>query len=119
MAVHDVGGEKIEVTPSSKYYWFYRRQGILVEISPKRKWWCAWLCSSTTEIDEIRCSIVLSGVVPDHETSGNCSKCGNLRVMGPAYWGASVPKAYLQARYAGSVRIRGNVYTINGSVIFL
>lgn len=118
MAVHELGGEKIEVTPRSRYYWFYRRQGVSIEVSPSRHWWCAWLCTTTTEIDEIRCSIVLSGNVADHEASGSCSDCGRLNVMGPPFWGAGVPQPYQQARYAGTVRIEGRAHEIAGSVLY-
>lgn len=118
MAVHELGGEEIEVTPRSRYYWFYRRQGVAIEVSPSRHWWCAWLCSTTTEIDEIRCTIVLSGDVADHEASGSCRDCGRLNVMGPAFWGAGVPQHYRQARYAGTVRIEGSAYEIAGSVLY-
>lgn len=118
MAVHQLGGEDVVVVAASKYYWFYRRQGIAIEISPSRNWWCLWLCSDTKKIDLINCSIILSGITADAEASGSCSNCGGLKVWGPSYWGASVPAAYLQARYNGSVRIKGQTYAFNGAIIY-
>ena len=118
MAVHEVGGQSVEVTAKSTYYWFYRRQGISVKVSPRRHWWCLWLCSSTTEIDAIRCTAVLSGVVADYEATGSCTECGSLSIMGPSFWGGSVSQAYQQARYEGNVTIDGQSHSISGSITF-
>ena len=118
MAVHQVGGESVEVTTASRYYWFYRKQGVDITVSPSRNWWCLWLCSGSKKVDEIRCSISLSGVVPTHEASNSCSNCGNLKIWGPSFWGGGVPQAYQQAKYSGTVKISGQAHAISGSLIY-
>ncbi len=118
MAVHQLGGESVQVTAASRYFWFHRRQGVAIEISPSRNWWCLWLCSNTKEIDRIECSIVLSGVTANAEASRSCNNCGSLTVWGPSFWGFSVPAAYQQAKYHGTVRINRQNHGFEGVVIY-
>jgi hypothetical protein len=118
MAVHQLGGESVQVTTASRYYWFHRRQGVAIEISLSRNWWCLWLCSNTKKVERIECAIVLSGITANAEASGSCNNCGSLKVWGPSYWGLGVPAAYQQARYRGTVRIKGQGYAFEGVVIF-
>jgi hypothetical protein len=115
----NLGGERIEVRAKSRYYWFYRKQGLSIRVSPESHWWCLWLCSSTTDVDSIRCSAVLtSNTVADYETSGSCSDCGSLTLWGPTYWGAGVPQAYQTVRYSGSAVINGEAYPFSGVEFF-
>jgi hypothetical protein len=118
MPVHDVGGEKVVVSTRSQNFFIYRRQGISIEVSPKKNWWCLWLCSSTKKIDRIEASIQLTGIAAPAEASGQCSNCGSLNVMGPAFWGFNVPNAYQQVSYRGSVRIKGQSFPISGSMVY-
>jgi hypothetical protein len=119
MAQFELGGETIVVSAKSRYYWFYRRQGLSIQVSPKSHWWCLWLCTDTTEIDAIRCSVVLtSEVVSNYEASGSCTDCGGLTIWGPKYWGASVPQAYSAARYDGVAVIDDVPYPFNGVEFF-
>lgn len=120
MPRHSIGGATIDVSDGSSYYWFYRRQGISIEIEPERKWYCLWLCTAASDdADEIECSVTLrGGAVRDHHTSESCSNCDGLDVMGPAYWGASVPQAYGAADYNLSVEIDGEYGQFSGTVLF-
>jgi hypothetical protein len=115
----ELGGERVVVRSKSRYFWFYRRQGLSVEVSPDSHWWCLWLCTTTTEVDSIRCSMVLtSDVLSDCETSKSCSDCGSLTLWGPAMYGAGVPQAYQTVRYSGAVVISGVAYPFSGVEFF-
>jgi hypothetical protein len=118
VTVFAVGGQQVVVEPKNQYYFVFHRQGISIEITPVTHWWCAWLCSSTTSVDQIECSITLSGVTADIQAGGTCSDCGSMDVVGPSYWGYRVPAAYTQVGYSGRVRINGQGYEISGSFIF-
>src|SRR5438876_1317909 len=52
---YNFGGQTVSVTPRSVYYWFYRSQGVSIEVSPERHWWCLWICTTTTDVDAIQC----------------------------------------------------------------
>jgi hypothetical protein len=115
----NLGGKRIEVRAKSRYYYFYRRQGLSIRVSPETHWWCLWLCSDTTKVDSIRCSAVLTGTtVGDFEPSGSCSDCGSLTLWGPTMWGVGVPQAYQTVRYSGSVVIDGQGYELSGIEFF-
>lgn len=119
MTDFNLGGERIEVRAKSRYYWFYRRQGLSIRVSPESHWWCLWLCGSTTDVDAIRCSAVLtSTTVADYETSGSCSDCGSLALWGPKFYGLGVPQAYQTVRYSGSVVIDGEAHSFSGVEFF-
>lgn len=118
MPEHSAGTETVSVAPRARNFWIYRRQGIRIEISPDRKFWCLWLCSSTTSIDRIRCSITLSGDVPEADASGQCTDCGSLNVMEPAYWGANFPPPFAQVTYRGTVVVDRQTYPISGTIVY-
>lgn len=115
MPVHNVGGEEVVVSPKSRNYYVYRRQGVAVEVSPDRHWWCAWLCSSTKKIDFIECSITLTGL-SEATATDSCEDCGKLSVMGPTFWGVNIPQPFDLVAYRGTVRIEGEVFPISGSM---
>ena len=117
MPEHSVGGETIVVSPRSRNFFFYRSQGVSIEVSPERHWWCLWLCSSTTSIDLIQCAINLSGLAPDADANGQCSDCGSLNVMGPAFWGFNIPQPFQRVTYSGIVQINGERFPISGSIV--
>jgi hypothetical protein len=118
MPVHNVGGEEIVVAPRSQNFFLYRRQGISINVSPKRRIWCLWLCSSTTNIDRIECSILLSGLAQEAEAAKQCTNCGSLNIMGPAFWGVNIPQAYQRVEYRGRVQIKGEEFSITGSIVY-
>lgn len=118
MTVFALGGQQVVVDPKNQYFFFFRRQGISIQISPKTHWWCAWLCSSTTNVDAIECSANLTGITGGFQASGECSDCGSLDVMGPSFWGFGVPAAYGEVSYKGTVRIDGRGYEFGGSSVF-
>jgi hypothetical protein len=118
MAVFNVGSQSVVVSTRSQNYWFFRKQGIKIEVSPDRHWWCLWLCSSTTSIDAIQCYIHLTGVAPDADATNKCSSCGSLDVMGPAFWGLSVPQPFQSVAFEGTVQISGTRYPISGTLVY-
>jgi hypothetical protein len=122
MAVFQLGGKNIQVDPY-KTSWpasiFYKRQGVQIQVNPDSHWWCLWLCSSTDDVDQIGCSIVLhSSLVQDTESKGSCANCGDLTVEGPATWGFSAPWPYGSVDYRGTVEIDGNTYAFEGSLVY-
>ena len=118
LTVYERGGEQIVVEAENNYYFLYRKQGISIQVAPTTHWWCAWLCTSTTKIDRISFRVELTGPTGDYAASGECNNCGSLDVMGPSYWGYSVPAAYSRASYAGTVRIKGETYEIDGVALY-
>jgi len=118
MAVHQAGSESIEVSPRSRNFFFYRRMGVRIEVSPRRKWYCLWLCSKTTKIDSISCDAVLQGLDGTAQISDSCTNCGSLNVMGKKFWGIYVPKPYDAGRYSGVVVVEGVRYPIEGSFVY-
>jgi len=122
MAVFQLGGKSIQVDPY-KTSWpasiFYKRQGVQVQVNPDSHWWCLWLCSSTDDVDQIGCAIVLhSSLEQDTEAKGSCRKCGDLTVEGPATWGFSSPWPYGSVDYGGTVQIEGTTYPFQGSLVY-
>jgi len=122
MAVFQLGGKNIQVDPD-KTSWpasiFHKRQGVKVQVNSDSHWWCLWLCSSTDDVDQIGCSIVLhSALQPDTDAKGSCTKCGELSVEGPATWGFSAPWPYGSVDYSGTVKIDGNTYAFEGSLVY-
>jgi hypothetical protein len=118
MPEHSAGSETVSVSPRTRNFFFYRSMGISIEISPERHWWCLWLCSSTTSIDQIRCTISLSGNAGEAEANGQCTNCGSLNIMGPSFWGFNVPKPYEQVRYQGVVVIDKQSYSFEGNIVY-
>lgn len=118
MPVHEVGGESVEVSTRTRNFFFYKSQGIRIEVSPERHWWCLWLCSTTKEIDLIQCSIILSDSGEPAEASGSCEDCGDLNVMGPSFWGFNFPWPYARVAYQGVVQIDGERYSISGTILY-
>ncbi len=122
MAVFQLGGKNIQVD-TYQTSWpasiFYKRQGVKIQVNPDSHWWCLWLCSSTDDIDEIGCTIVLhSSLEQDTEAKDSCTSCGDLTVEGPATWGYSPPWPYGTVDYNGTVRIDGTTYPFEGSLVF-
>lgn len=115
MTVFDLGGQRVVVSAKTRYYYVYRRQGLTVQVNPKSHWWCAWQCTTHTEIDSIRCRIELiaDGVV-DHVANGGCSDCGKMALWGPAMYGFSVPAKYQSVRYSGVAVIDDDSFPFNG-----
>ena len=118
MPVHQLGGRDIEVSPRSVNLFFYRSQGVSIKVSPQRKWYCLWLCSSTTTVDAISGTVNLSGLAAPASGSASCRRCGDLNVMGPNFWGVNVPQPYQRAQYEGVVRIGGTDHGFTGTVLF-
>jgi hypothetical protein len=116
--VHPAGGENIEVSKKDTWFFFYRRQGVSIAVSPRRNWWCLWLCSSSTSIDSIEASISLRGLDETARAQARCSRCGSLDVMGPWFTGINVPKAFSRASYSGTVGIAGTSFEFAGEVLF-
>ena len=88
-------------------------------MNPDSHWWCLWLCSSTDDVDQIGCAIVLhSSLEQNTEAKGSCRKCGDLTVEGPATWGFSSPWPYGSVDYSGTVQIEGTTYPFQGSLVY-
>ena len=122
MTVFHLGGKDIQVD-TAQTSWpvniFYKRQGVRVRVNPDSHWWCLWLCSSTDKIQAIGCSIVLhSRLVADATTKGSCTNCGDLTVEGAATWGVSAPWAYGSVDFEGTVKIEGQTWPLQGSLVF-
>jgi hypothetical protein len=122
MAVFELGGKTIQVDPH-RTWWplsvFYKRQGVSVQVDPETHWWCAWLCSTTDDVDMIECPILLkSALVPDVEANGSCTDCGDLTVDGPASYGFSGPWPYDSVEFKGTVRIDGSGYGFSGVLVY-
>jgi hypothetical protein len=117
--IYDRGGESVDVNARNLYLWVYRSQGISVEISPDRHWWCLWICTTTTDVDSIQFTILLEGqVLPPVRASASCTNCGSMNVVGWSGWGAGVPQAYQRVTYNGTVKIKGVPYAIEGVTLF-
>jgi hypothetical protein len=115
---YQFGGKTIQVNTRSVYYWFYRSQGVSIEVDPERHWWCLWVCTTTSDIDRIQCSIVLTGFAQEAQASGACNGCGSLNVMGPGYWGLGVPQGFQRVTYTGTVQINRITYPIGGAMLY-
>ncbi len=115
MTIFSLGGKRVVVKTTSTYLFFYRRQGLSVEVNPSSHWWCLGLCTTTDEIDALRCAaeFVRDGDVVDQK-SGTCADCGSLGLNGPRQYGYGVPQAYQLARYQGVATISGNTYSFSG-----
>lgn len=118
MSVHNIGGERVVVTPIDRNWFFYRTQGISVEVSPRRRWWCLWICTTTTDVDSIQCFINLTGAVKRANANDSCADCGSLTVTGPDFWGFSVPRAFDRVSYSGSIKKGSSTFSFEGSEIF-
>ena len=111
-------GHTVVVNPASQNFFFARRQGVSIQIDPQSHWWCAFLCSSTTTVDEIACTTELSGAVQAVSASGDCHSCGSLSVMGPWFFGVNVPQAFSRADSKITVTISGQKFDIADTVLF-
>jgi hypothetical protein len=118
MPVHNAGSEEIVVSPRSQNFFLYRRQGISIQVSPKRRPWCLWLCSSTKNIDRIEGSVLLSGLAQETEAANQCTNCGSMNIMGPSFWGINIPQAYQKVDYRGSVQIKGQEFSFTGAIVY-
>ena len=91
---------------------------MLVEVSPRRHWWCLGLCSTTKKIELLRCSIVLTGLAGEAQAEKQCMNCGKLTVTGPGFWGFNIPLPFDQVRYGGVARIQGELFSFEGSMVY-
>jgi hypothetical protein len=111
------GGLTVVVVPRSVFAFFFRQQGVSIQVNPETHWWCLWLCASTTSVQKISASITLSGANVAHAT-GQCTNCGSLNVMGPTYWGINVPKAFERVAWSGTIRANSVTYPLSGAALF-
>ena len=118
MPEHSVGGETCVVSAYSRNLFYYRRQGVSVDISPDRQWWCLWLCSRTVKVDRIDIAIVLDGIVGQAEASDDCDSCGDLRVAGPSFWGFRFGEPYQQVSYRGMITVAGDRFPVSGTIVY-
>ena len=107
----------IVVVPKDSNWFFYRRQGITVEVAPDSHWWCLWLCTTTTTVDRITATAYMSGA-STAVAQGSCTSCGSLDVMGPAYWGFNVPRAYDRVSWSGTITVHGMTYGFSGAALY-
>jgi hypothetical protein len=118
MGVHSVDGFTVEVSVRSVNLFFYRSMGVSVKVSPKRHWYCLWLCTSERNVDRLECLIRLDGIAGEAENSGSCTECGILTVMGPPFVGFNFGAPYSRVSYSGTVRVRGANHPITGSLVY-
>ncbi len=127
MPAHDIGGQHVEVSHKTGGFLWWRSDGITIQISPERHWWCLWLCSSTTRIDAIRGSMVLStppdpntGTVHTEQGNASCQNCGGLDVMGTTVASFPAPprQVFHFVTYNLSITVHGAVFSAAGSFSF-
>jgi hypothetical protein len=111
------GGLTLSVVPRSIFAFFFRQQGVSIQINPETHWWCLWLCSSTTNVQKISASIALGGANVAH-AADHCTNCGSLNVMGPGYWGINFPKAYEKVAWSGTIRANSVTYSFSGTGLY-
>ena len=127
MPTFNLGGQRIEVFHTTRGFIWSRSDGITVQVSPERHWWCLWLCQSTTSIERIQASVMLSSL-PDPNTgavqtangSASCVNCGSLDVMGPSTFRfpSPPPQVFHSATFSGSVTIHGSAFPFSGTLTF-
>jgi hypothetical protein len=124
MPTHALGGEQVAVAAKTSSYFWTRSDGVSIEVSPVRPWWCLWLCTSKTKVDSITCAITLTNradpSVAPVTAQNTCTNCDSLDVMGPTRWGFPKPpdKIFNFITYQGSVTIRGIRFGFSGSFAF-
>lgn len=116
--VHQAGDRRVEVTKRDQNLFFTRRQGVSIKVDPKRKWWCVWLCTTTTKVDGISGSIGLTGPGGEASAEGSCDDCGSKDVMGPRFWGFNVPRAYDRVSYRVLIRDDGQSFSFSGTELW-
>lgn len=122
MAQFQVAGKKVQVE-TYKTSWpvsvFYKKQGVQVKVNPHGHWWCLWLCESTDKVDEIRCSIKMSGpLAREFAGNGSCRSCGDLTVAAPASYGFSAPWLYEQVSFEGTIHNGSASGSFAGNLVF-
>lgn len=118
MPEHAAGRETVVVATRTQNLFFFRRQGVGIEISPDRQWWCLWLCSRTKDVERIACDIVLQGVAEEARASGECQDCGDLNVNGPSFFGFRIPEPYQSVLYSGSVTNDDGTFSFTGTIVY-
>jgi hypothetical protein len=111
------GGLTVVVLPRNVFAFFFRQQGVSIQVNPESHWWCLWLCSTTTSVEKISAAILLTGANVAH-ASGQCINCGSLNVMGPNYWGFNVPNAFQRVGWTGAIQAHGVSYPFQGAGLF-
>jgi hypothetical protein len=118
MPQYHFGGETVVLSPRDVNYIIARQQGVTIEISPQKHWWCLWLRSTKNTIQSIQCSITLNGPsAPSVSKGTSCAKCGSLDVWGPVSWGILPPQDYCQVHVDAVLRINNNTYEIHDNFI--
>lgn len=118
MPQYHFGGETVVLSPRDVNYLIARQQGVTIEVSPQRHWWCLWLCSTTNSIQSIECAITLNGPsAPSISEGTSCTKCGSLSVWGPVRWGFLPPQDYCQVHVDAILRINNTNYEIHDNFL--
>ncbi len=118
MPEYHFGGETVVLSIRDANYIIVRRQGVTIEVSPQRHWWCLWLCVTHTTVQLIECSATFNGPSAPSIAKGNsCTQCGSLGVWGPARAGFLPPQDYCQVHVDAALRIKNNNYEIHGDFL--
>lgn len=104
MPQYDAGGRKVTIQPVDRWFFFYRVQGVSINIS--------------TKISLINCAIGLIGLAGPDRATASCRNCDSLETLGPGYWGINVPRAYSKVEFSCSVEVDGKGYTFNGEILY-
>jgi hypothetical protein len=122
MPVYHLGGKDIKVD-TYEIWWplsiFYKKQGLEIKVNPERHWWCLWFCTTTDDVAEIDCQIVLITALEENQSvNGSCTNCGDLVVAAPGSYGISAPWLYSRVDYRGVVRINSTPYSFEGMLLY-
>ena|SRR5687767_5868091 len=115
---------RIIVLSVDRYLLVYRAQGVSVSVTKTgtdRPWWLfggTRTADFPAKVDNIRCTIVLSGLAGTDTSNSSCNSCDSLEVLGPNYWGIFVPRAYRRLSYGGDIFIDRSSFHFSGEFIF-
>ena len=117
-----VAGKKVQVE-TYKTSWplsvVWKKQGVQVKVNPHGHWYCLWLCESTDKVDEIHCSIRMTGpLAREFDGTGSCRSCGDLTVAAPGSAGFSAPWLYQQVSFEGTIKNGSAAGSFSGNLVF-
>jgi hypothetical protein len=118
MPVHNVGGEEIVVRLALKISFYTADRVFQLTFLQSVEYGASGFVLPRQNIDRIECSILLSGLAQEAEAANQCTNCGSMNIMGPAFWGVNIPQAYQRVEYRGRVQIKGEEFSITGSIVY-
>lgn len=104
MPQYDAGGRKVTIQPVDRSFFFYRVQGVSVNISAK--------------VSLITCTINLIGLAGSQWATASNRNHSSLEILGPGYWGINVPRAYYEVGFECRIDADGKSYTFRGEMLY-